>query len=112
MTHTQACIACGLLIASAAACQADIFRWDTGDVIPGTEFIEPGPGVYLGLLDLRFAALSNTNLSNVNLAASNLSSAKLTGTNLTNAFLYNAILTNADLAGANLTSAYLELATL
>ena len=26
---------------------ADIYRWDTGEVIPGTEGIEPGPGVQL-----------------------------------------------------------------
>ena len=26
---------------------ADIYRWDTGEVIPGTEGITPGPGVDL-----------------------------------------------------------------
>ena len=26
---------------------ADIYRWDTGEAIPGTEGIEPGPGVDL-----------------------------------------------------------------
>ena len=33
---------CMLLAISSA--HADIYRWDNGEVIPGTEGIEPGPG--------------------------------------------------------------------
>src|SRR5687767_7641393 len=45
MTYWQAWMACGLLMILPAAAQADIFRWDNGQLIPGTEGIMPGPGV-------------------------------------------------------------------
>ena len=43
--------------------RADIFRWDTGELIPGTEGIEPGPGVDLAVWrtddhNLRYADFS------------------------------------------------------
>ena len=47
MTNWQAWMACGLLMSLPAAAQADIFRWDNGQLIPGTEGITPGPGVDL-----------------------------------------------------------------
>ena len=47
MTNWQAWMACGLLMSLPAAAQADIFRWDNGQLIPGTEGITPGPGVNL-----------------------------------------------------------------
>jgi hypothetical protein len=45
MTNWQAWIACGLLMSLPAAAQADIYRWDNGQLIPGTQGITPGPGV-------------------------------------------------------------------
>ena len=48
-------VLCSLLAASFA--HADIYRWDTGEVIPGTEGIEPGPGVNLSHMDLERARL-------------------------------------------------------
>ena len=36
-----------LIFVAKPATQADIYRWDTGEVIPGTEGIEPGPRVQL-----------------------------------------------------------------
>ena len=50
MTYWQAWMACGLLMSLPAAAQADIFRWDNGQLIPGTEGITPGPGVNLSSL--------------------------------------------------------------
>ena len=36
-----------VILAAPFALHADIYRWDNGQVIPGTEGIEPGPGVQL-----------------------------------------------------------------
>ena len=56
-------MACGLLMTFPAAAQADIFRWDNGELIPGSQRFTPGPGVNLNLLNtpqrnLRFADFS------------------------------------------------------
>ena len=47
----------------AATANADIYRWDTGEVIPGTEGIEPGPGVQLDNVNLEYSDLSGRNLT-------------------------------------------------
>ncbi len=36
-----------VLLVLSAGVRADIFRWDNGAMIPGTEGIAPGPGVQL-----------------------------------------------------------------
>ena len=51
---------CTLLVTPAA--HADIYRWDTGEVIPGTEGIEPGHSLRLNNAQLQYAELSNTDL--------------------------------------------------
>ena len=43
--HVITAARCTLL--ASPSTNADIYRWDTGEVIPGTEGIEPGPGVRL-----------------------------------------------------------------
>jgi hypothetical protein len=53
----------------AATGRADIYRWDDGQVIPGTEGIEPGPGVQLDHLGLQYAWLSTWDLAGVTFAA-------------------------------------------
>ena len=63
MTNWQAWMACGLLMSLPGAAQADIFRWDNGQLIPGTEVITPGPGADLSgwsspERNLRFADFS------------------------------------------------------
>jgi hypothetical protein len=91
----------GLLIAIflggqfAKRADAQIYRWDTTEVIPGTEDITPGPGVQLDHRDLQRAALSGVDLNGANFAASNL----------TGAYLFRTILTDANLSGADLTDA-------
>ena len=72
------------------AAQADIFRWDNAQLIPGTEGIALGPGVQLDHLVLEYAALDARDLSTANFQGSNLN---------------NAALNAATLAGANLTDA-------
>ena len=51
-------MALGFILATAASAQADIFRWDNGQLIPGTEGITPGPGVQLDHHELAYAALT------------------------------------------------------
>ena len=51
------------LVFNVGRCQADILRWDTGEVIPGTEEIEPGPRLEMSgwneeSQNLRFADFS------------------------------------------------------
>ena len=52
---------CTLLAAPSA--HGDIYNWMTGEVIPGTEGIEPGPGVQLHHMDLEYAYLDGTDLT-------------------------------------------------
>ena len=63
-------LTCGLL---GTAVRADIYRWDTGEVIPGTEGITPGPGVDLSHMELEYADLENRDLRGANLTDANLS---------------------------------------
>ena len=93
---------CYLVVVLSATARADIYRWDNGQLIPGTEGITPGPGVVLDHHELAFAALSERDLTG----------ARFDFSNLTNAYLYTSTLTNANLAGANLTSANLYGSTL
>ena len=55
-----------MLLAPLAA-HADIYRWDTGELIPDTEGIEPGPGLQLADMDLSYADLSNMDLTGASL---------------------------------------------
>ncbi|MEX2185625.1 MAG: pentapeptide repeat-containing protein [Pirellulales bacterium] len=94
--------------------RADIYRWDNGEPIPGTEGITLGPGVQLDHRQLQFAQLGG-GLTGANFAASNLTNARLSGlfsgadfdsSNLTSARLTGTF-TGADFEAANLTNAVL-----
>ena len=110
MTHWQAWMACGLLMSLPAAAQADIFRWDNGQLIPGTQGITPGPRVVLDHHELAFAALLERNLTSARFDFSNLTSARLGGSTLTNANLAGANLSDANLSYSTLTNANLSFA--
>ena len=123
---------CTLL--AAPSTNADIYRWDTGEVIPGTEGIQPGPGVRLvwwntddrnlryadfsGGLDLTDAGfyanwlveanLGDADLTRVNLELSDLTAANLADANRTGANLRWATLTGVDFAGAVIQGAVLR----
>ena len=131
-----------LALAGSGAGRCDIFRWDTGEVIPGTEGIEPGPGVDLSGLDLSFARLRELDLTGANLSRATLHFAQVSdvildrasfrdavvtralfnskslvgadfqGANLAGASLSNANLTDANFAGADLTETWLHEAQL
>ena len=112
---------CTIVLCFSATCHADIFRWDNGELIPGTEEMEPAPGVDWSRQQLEFglriaylarADLSNSNLSGIDLSRANLTSAKLTSADLSRAHLSSAHLTSADLRRANLSHADLIRANL
>ncbi len=87
---------------TASPAAADVYRWDIGALIPGTEGITPGPGVQLDHRELEYANLSQKDLTGANFESSNLA----------NAALYESTLANADLRGVNLTHAWLAFSTL
>src|SRR5690348_7224628 len=96
----------------AAPVRADIYRWDNDQLIPGTEGIEPGPGIDLSgwntdSHNLRYGDFS-VDLSNSNFSNSWLDNAHFR----TPDFSGRANLTNANLSGANLAGANLEFSTL
>lgn len=100
----------GTLALMAVEVHGDIYRWDNGEVIPGTEGVVPGPGVDLDLfqleyadlsgLDLTHATLSGTNLSFARISASDLSHADFSGARLAKTFFIDTTLDEADFAGA------------
>ena len=106
-----------MILAAPFALHADIYRWDNGQLIPGTEGITPGPGVQLDHMELEYAELSRrrphrgefrlSNLTSAMFENSGLTNADLSGANLTSAFLYGSTLTSANLSGANLAFAHL-----
>ena len=122
MCFQRCLVALAFMVAVANSSRADIYRWDNGAVISGTEGIEPGPGVQLDHRKLWHAALAQLDLTGANFELSNLTSAhlrestltnaNLSGANLTSASLGSSKLTNANLSGANLTSADLYNTTL
>ena len=84
---------------SVSPLQADILRWDNGDVIPGTEGIDVGPGAELDNLRLEFANLSRIDLSDASFVNSNLNHAILSGSSLSNANLTDAFIGGARFGG-------------
>ncbi len=58
-------------ILAAVPSRADIFRWDNGQVIPGTEGITPGPRVQLDHRQLDYARLNNREMTGINFEESN-----------------------------------------
>ena len=69
----QRCLwALTFFVATRASGRADVYRWDNGQLIPGTEGITPGPGVVLDHHELAFAALSERDLTGARFDFSNL----------------------------------------
>ena len=73
------------LFLSCTTAWAQIYRWDNGQLIPGTAGITPGPGVNLSNMTLQYANLQSDNLSSANFRYSDLSFAELNGATLTGA---------------------------
>ena len=94
-----------VVVATSASTWADIYRWDNGELIPGTMGITPGPGVMLDHRELSYAELFEQDLTDSRFDFSNLTSADLTNSRLTNADLSGANLTNANMLGTFVSSA-------
>lgn len=77
-----------------------VYRWDNGQLIPGTALNRPDFGANFASTDLSVAELTSANLISSTLTSTNLTSARLTF-----ASLGAATLTSANLTSANLTSA-------
>ena len=78
-----------LVFALAGHANADIFRWDNGQAIPGTQGIVAGPNISLKSKSLQFAELSNADLTNVQFDLANLTSARLSGATIAGATFYS-----------------------
>ncbi len=108
---------------------AQIYYWNTSQVIPGTENITPGPGTNLsgwngygnssldyadlsGGLDLtgsdfssssmNFSRMSNANLTDSRFVMTNMANADLSNTNLSESNFFDAYMVDSDLSYANL----------
>ena len=97
-----------LAILTSFACSvtdADIVNWQTGEVIAGTEGVDPGPGINLTRQDLRFAKLSQVDLTGADFGYATLTNADLSQANLIYAYFGDATLTNVDLSFSDLRGA-------
>ena len=92
---------------------AEIYNWQTGEMIYGTENITPEPGVdlsgWVGFMypfrSLQYADLANADLTSAKFNYSDLDFALFINSNLTNADLTSTTHFNTDFANANLTNA-------
>ena len=92
-----------LLLGTLFPARADIYNWQTGEVIPGTEDIEPGPGVRLWDWNtedrnLHYADFAGLDLSNARFE-SHCEITHLWGDDCIN---WSNLLDYADFSGANL----------
>ncbi len=114
----QATFVVVFILAASSAIHADIHRWDTGEVIPGTKGLEPRPGMWLEgrnreSLNLRYADFSGgPNLANATFRFSWLDDADFSGANLTNASFESSRCPAVDFSNTDLSGARMSLATL
>lgn len=97
-----------LTLLASARLDADVINWQTGETIPGTEGIVPGPGLTLIDRDLAFADFAGLDLTAARFNESRLENARFTQTNLVRAQLRFASLANADFTDANIQDAFLR----
>ena len=96
-----------IVILCVLVANADIADWRTGETIPGSELLIPGPGVdwssdRTSPRNLQYADLSGLDLSEANFHFVQLNHAKLSGANLEGVNFIGADLTSADLTDSNL----------
>ena len=104
-SHSRMMLACAILAclaASARSALAQIYTWNTNELIPGTEGITLGPGVDLSGWNtpghqLEFANFNtNASLTNASFNSSDLVNATFYGTSLINAGFSGTVITGAD----------------
>lgn len=85
-----------------------IYRWDNGELIPGTEEISPGPGLRISSFDLYAADFSGgLDLSRSSFTQCNLRMARFNNANLTDAFFITSSIDGAEFSGAIINKARL-----
>ena len=87
-----------LLCAPFCNAHADVYRWDNGQVIPGTEGITPGPAVQLDHRQLQYADLRESDLTGASFVQSDLTLASLNLSTLTDVNLSGAVILVANFA--------------
>ena len=71
--------ALAVIALAAPGAQADVFRWDNGEAIPGTRGIVLAPKANLLNMDLQFADLRGADLTEARLSSSRLGNADFSG---------------------------------
>ena len=92
--------------------RADILRWDTHEIIPGTESSEIGPGLSVPNHTLLYADFADADLSGADFRQATVDKADLSRAVLTNSDLSHASFVDADFDHATLISADLNNARL
>lgn len=120
--HPSAVFCSFILICLIALCpsvaDAQVYNWQTGEVIPGTESIVPGPQMSLWQWNtedrnLRYADFSGgLDLAMSHFVGSWLDYADFSDAHLSNNFFQEASLRNANLSGATINNVYFDYADL
>ncbi|MCA9212054.1 MAG: pentapeptide repeat-containing protein [Planctomycetales bacterium] len=84
---------------------ADIFRWDNGELIPGSEGVEPGPAAQLTHWNTNDRNLQYADFENGTLADSQFTFSWLQNANFSNADVRNSSFRRAQLQDADFTNA-------
>ncbi len=87
---------------------ADILRWDNGEVIPGSEGIEPGPAAQLAQWNTTERNLQYADFENGNLADSQFAFSWLQNATFNNADVRNSSFRRAQLQDADFTNALID----
>jgi uncharacterized protein YjbI with pentapeptide repeats len=92
-------------LAVVATAEGAIFRWNDGQLIPGTQNITPGPGIRLDQMMLERADLRRFDLTGASFIQSNLHRSDFTLSNLTDANFRGAVVTLCNISFSNLNGA-------
>lgn len=82
MFQRRCAAALALVLISAANVWGDIYRWDTGEVIAGTEGMSPRPLLWLSGKHLEYADFSRANLTDADFGWATLTGANFNGADL------------------------------
>ncbi|MCA9148247.1 MAG: pentapeptide repeat-containing protein, partial [Planctomycetales bacterium] len=100
-----------VLLTSSATAFADVYRWDTGQLISGSEGIVLGPGTVVSSQNLEYADLRELDLTDSYFRESNLVYADFSNSDLQGADLRDAKLTHVNLTDTNVSGVRLDRST-